>query len=83
MRTEGNLYQSVLHNLSLIPEEYLAQVNLFLTALKEKGKDKTHNREEILSLAGAWSDMSEADFEEYLQVAKESGKSLFEREVEL
>lgn len=80
---EGNLYQSVLHNLSLIPEEYLAQVNTFLTILKEKTEHKAQNRDEILALAGAWSDMSEKDFEEYLKAARESGNSLFSREVEL
>jgi len=80
---EGNLYQSVLHNLSLIPEEYLAQVNTFLSILKEKTEHKAQNRKEILKLAGAWSDMSEKDFEEFLNIAKKSGSSLFDREVEL
>jgi len=80
---EGNIYKSVLHNLSLIPEEYLAQVNIFLSSLKEKVEHKSQNRKEILALAGSWSDMSEADFKEFLKAAKENGKSLFDREIEL
>lgn len=80
---EGSRYQSVLHNLSLIPEEYLAQVDIFLAALKEQIEQKAGNRKEILALAGAWSDMSVEDFDAYLKAAKESGESLFDREVEL
>ena len=80
---EANLYKSVLQNLSQIPEEYMTQVNIFLSSLKDKIQHKAHNREEILTLAGAWSDMSESDFEEYLKAAKDSGTSLFDREVDL
>ena len=74
---EANLYRSILQNLSQIPEEYMTQVNTFLSSLRNKTQHKDHNREEILNLAGAWSDMSESDFKEYLKTAKESGKSLW------
>lgn len=78
-----NIYKSVLHKLSMIPEEYLDQVNYFLASLKKKIDDKEKNREEILKLAGSWSDMSELDFEEYLKKAKESSSSAFNREIDL
>ena len=74
---EANLYRSILQNLSQIPEEYMTQVNTFLSSLRNKTQHKDHNREEILNLAGARSDMSESDFKEYLKTAKESGKSLW------
>ena len=80
---EANLYKSVLRTLSLIPEEYLGQVNSYLDKLKAKISDKEKNRKEILALAGGWSEMNEDEFDDYLGYAKESGKDLFGREVDL
>lgn len=80
---EENIYKSVLHNLSLIPEEYLSQVNSFLMALHERVSLKEQNRREILALAGAWESMEEDEFQSYLKAAKESGNSLFNQDVEL
>ena len=54
---DGNIYKSVLHNLSLIPEEYMAQVNNFLKSLQKRSNSKEQNRKEILDLAGSWEDM--------------------------
>ena len=67
---QENLYKSVLHTLSLLPEPYLVQVNAYLNALQERVNQKEENREAILSLAGGWSGMLEEDFQEYLKVAK-------------
>lgn len=80
---QAELYQSVLHKLSLIPIDYLQQVDNYLTDIQEGIKNKEKNRNAILQLAGAWSDMSETDFEDYLNIAKDSGNELFNREVEL
>jgi hypothetical protein len=80
---EGNQYKTLLHHLSLLPEEYLVQVNIYIKSLADKVEQKSKNRKEILSLAGSWSDMNDSDFSEYLKTAKESGQSLFDREVEL
>lgn len=38
---------------------------------------------EILSFSGSWSDISDADFNEYLTEAKRSGNDIFERDVSL
>jgi len=80
---EANLYKSVLKSLSLIPEEYLVQVNAYLEKLKDRISHKEKNSAEILALAGSWSDMPESEFEEFLEIAKSSGSELFGREVEL
>ncbi len=37
-------------------------------------------REEIMSLAGSWDEMSENDFQEYLSEAKRSGGEMFDRD---
>ncbi len=80
---EANQYKLVLKNLSLIPEEYLVQVNAYLDKLTDKISHKEENRQEILALAGSWADMSTSDFEEYLGIAKESGNELFGRQIEV
>ncbi len=78
-----NLYKSVLKKLSLIPVEYLQQVDNFLSSLTEKITKKEQNRKAILDLAGSWADMSQNDFKDYLRVAKETGEELFKREINL
>jgi len=80
---QAELYKSVLQKLSLIPVEYLGQVDSFLSALSERARKKKGNKEAIKSFAGAWLDMSDKDFQDYLRAAKETGKELFNREVEL
>jgi len=78
-----NLYKSVLKKLSLIPVEYLQQVDNFLSSLTEKITKKEQNRKAILDFAGSWADMSKNDFKDYLRVAKETGEELFKREINL
>ena len=78
-----NPYQSVLKSLSLIPEEYLVQVNAYLEKLQDRISHKEKNRQEILSLAGTWSDLSDSDFADFLDKAKESGNEVFERKIDL
>ena len=40
------------------------------------------NRQAIADLAGAWGDMSDSDFDEYLTEAKRTGDSLFDKKVD-
>ncbi|MEL7342868.1 MAG: hypothetical protein AAGM67_20455 [Bacteroidota bacterium] len=80
---KANLYKSVLKSLSLMPEEYLVQVNAYLNKLNHKISQKEENRTEILALAGAWNDMTDADFQDFLENAKGAGSELFGREIEL
>ena len=41
---------------------------------------RTGRREDIMSLAGSWDEMSENDFQEYLSEAKWSGGEMFDRD---
>ena len=78
------LYQSVLQKLSLIPVEYLPQVDFFLSNLAKKVDDKEQSRKAIMALTGGpWTDWSEEDFQDFLKVTKETGSELFNREIEL
>jgi hypothetical protein len=77
------LYKSVLEKLSALPVSYLRQVDIYLTTLSETSKKSKKNRSDILALAGSWADMSEKDFQDYLQRTKETSLEMFSREIEL
>ncbi|HFA50584.1 MAG TPA: hypothetical protein ENJ95_16375 [Bacteroidetes bacterium] len=87
MGSSSEIYQSVLQKLSTIPVEYLPQVDEYLTHLKSKEKYKKLDAKErariTMSLAGAWSDMSDKEFEELQNYFKEIRSNLFNRNVEL
>lgn len=83
---QTTLYQSVLKKLGNIPAEYLPAIDHFLSQINRaagREKEKEENRKKILALAGSWSDMSEEDFQDYLQRTKEVGDELFNREIDL
>lgn len=80
---QTELYQSVLHQLSLLPVEYLKLVEHFVAGLNQRALDKKKNRQAILALAGSWSDLSDSDFEDIRNISKQTGTSLFSREVDL
>ena len=80
-----SLYQSLFHQLSLLPVDYLQQVEQFVVKLNQqkKVKGKKSNREKILALAGSRADISDADFEEMYAAGKTASARLFARELEL
>ena len=83
--TQTALYQSVLRKLGNTPVEFLPEIDRFLSQINRTnlGREKTENRKKILALAGSWSDMSDEDFQDYLQQAKQTGSELFNREADL
>lgn len=80
---QAELYQSVLRQLSVLPLEHLRQVEQYIADLNKRSRNKKKNRQAILALAGSWSDLSDKEFEEIRSIAKETGASLFGREIDL
>jgi hypothetical protein len=80
---EIDLYRSVLKKLSNLPVEYLQQIDDFLSSIKTRIKKKEENRKAIMAMAGSWSDWENEEFDDYLKHAKETGASLFNREIDL
>ena len=78
-----NTYQSILQKLSRVSVASLPQVDLFLQQFIEAQEENKTNREEIMSLAGSWDEMSEMDFQEYLDETKRVGNEAFSREITL
>ena len=78
MTTNENIYRSILLGISQLSPIHLKEVNEYIQQLRSKSKiEKQANRDKIVALAGSWSDMSDNDFSEYLDIAKETGKSMF------
>ena len=75
MQTNEEIYQSILKKLSQVPVVHLKKVDALLEELQNEVREK--NQKEILNLAGSWNDMSEDDFQEYLQFSKQTGKKMF------
>ena len=83
MNIQHNLYQSILQNLSLVPMEYLLQVDNYLQMIIQKNREKETNRKAILALAGTWNDMSEDEFEEFRNDIKNNREDMFNRDIQL
>lgn len=65
-----SIYQSILSQLSLVPVDYLQQIDLYLRNLSKEIRRKQQNRALILDLAGSWNDMPETDFQSFLITTK-------------
>ncbi len=82
MKTEV-IYQSILQKLGTLPVDYLQQVEAFLSQLGEEVQSKEENRQKSMSFAGAWQDMPQEAFDDYLKDAMRAGNEAFGRETGL
>jgi hypothetical protein len=83
MGTSNNLYQSILLKLGHLPINHLQQVDHYLDALILPISPQQESKSKILALFGSWSDMEEADYQDFLKEAKSVGTELFSKEVAL
>jgi hypothetical protein len=86
MRHTEQIYQSILHHLSLVPTDKLSDIEEYLRLLRLRNmtpEEKKANAEFLLSQAGTWDDMPEADFQDFLKEAKRIGNEAFSREVDI
>jgi hypothetical protein len=72
MINNENIYQSILQELSQIPSTYLPVVDNMLKQIQKDIAKKKNNRNKIMAFAGAWEDMNESDFQDYLKATKET-----------
>jgi len=61
----------------------MAEMELISIRSIDFGARSTDRRDEIVSLAGSWSEMSDGDFREYLAEAKRTGNEMFGRDISL
>ena len=72
-----NLYQSILKKLSAVPADYLPQIELYLQNLIAEMQKKEVQKNEILNLAGAWDEMSDENFADFLKHTRLVNENLF------
>ncbi len=73
----------ILKELQEVPKESLADVYSVVHALKEKSYKRNEKAAEIFSYAGVFSDMADADYDEFEQETKQIRAGLFDREFDL
>lgn len=83
MLPKEKLYESILEQLEAMTDIHLYEVDLYIKNLYAEIADKEKNRQNILALAGSWSDMSDEDFGEYQQSIKDLRAEMFNREIQL
>jgi hypothetical protein len=83
MLPKEKLYKSILHQLEVIPDNQLYEIDAYIKNLIAEIRDKEKNRQKILALAGSWSDMSDEDFRDFLQSIKDLRVEMFNREIQL
>lgn len=71
------IYKSILNQLSLIPTDYLQEIDNYLRQLTQSIAQKEQRRLAILQFAGAWSDMEEEEFEDFLNTTRNIRQEMF------
>ncbi|OQX99436.1 MAG: hypothetical protein B6I24_02630 [Bacteroidetes bacterium 4572_128] len=76
-------YQTIINEINQIPVFYLQEAFQILHSFNEKIADKKANRNQILSLAGTWNDMSDKDFQDMINEIKSNRNEIFSKNIEL
>ena len=74
---------AILKEIKNIPSERLEELYQFVHSLNPKKKSTSALKEKIMSYAGAFSDMSEKDYQEFLKETKRTRNELFDRDASL
>ena len=74
---------NILKELKNVPLNRLEELYQLIHSLTPKSKPTDTLRKKILSFGGAFSDMSDKDYSDYLNNTKEARTQLFDRNIEL
>jgi len=74
---------NILKEIKDVPVNRLEELYQFIQSLTPKNKTTESLRKKILSFGGAFGDMSEKDYAEYLNQTKETRTQLFDRNIDL
>ena len=70
---------NILKEIKNVPANRLEELYQLINSLSPKTKQPDGKRKEILSFAGAFSDMSETDYADFLNYTKSLRAQLFDR----
>lgn len=74
---------TILEELNDVPEDKLSELHNFINSLKISTKKSEKKRKKILSFAGAFNDISQNDYDDFVKETKKTRAELFEREIKL
>ena len=74
---------SILKEMKEIPADRLDELYQFVHSLTPKSKKNEKVRKKILSFGGAFSDMSEEDYSDFLNQTKKVRTDLFDRNIDI
>ena len=71
---------TILKEIKDIPADRLEELYQFVHSLNHKKKINSTRHNKIMSFAGAFSDMSEKDYQDFLKETKRTRTDLFDRD---
>jgi hypothetical protein len=74
---------TILKEMKDVPVSRLEELYQFVYTLSPKPKQKESLRKKILSYGGAFSDMAQKDYSDFLSQTKKARTKLFDRNIEL
>ena len=74
---------TILKEIKDVPVSRLEELYQFVHSLTPKTKQPENLRKKILSFGGAFSDMSNKDYSEFLNQTKKTRTKLFDRNIDL
>ena len=83
MKNTMMLLNAILNEMKDVPAERLEELYQYVHSLSSNTKQTEKVRKKILSFSGAFSDMSEEDYFDFLSQTKKVRTNLFDRNIEL
>ena len=74
---------TILKELKDVPVNRLEELYQFVHSLTPKTRQTETLRKKIISFGGAFSDMSNKDYSDFLNQTKKTRRSLFDRDIDL
>ena len=74
---------NILKELKNVPVDRLEDLYSIIHSLRANTKKSDKTSKKILSFAGSFGDMSEKDYNDFLQRTKDTRKDLFDRDINL
>ncbi len=74
---------TILKELKDVPVDRLEELYQFVHSLTPKAKQTENLRKKIISFSGAFSDMSDKDYSDFLNQTKKTRAKLFDRKIKL
>lgn len=74
---------TIVKELRDVPVDRLDELYSIIHSFRMNSKGSDKKSKEILSFAGAFADMSEKDYNDFLQLTKDARTTLFDRDIKL